>query len=380
MLSISGDKINRITNAFYSRYNMQVVRNPSSGKYNVFLDGIEWTNCTIDSTCPGRALCAINTTWSEKAQVCHCYFAMDHIGAQCETVGPYGWTSLILNSVFCAIGALGFFYELYLIFRLVWMKQFSINAVTISTILNSLGLFGCVLQIGGITRFVFDPMIPNEHGRKTDTYRLAIFSISIAFFFSTLAMLNISLVWLEIANNVKRLLPSSSGKMVKKYKTSLILYYSIFLGVMIPAMIWMNQIIMAAMATPGLFFSMTMYMYAAWKIRSILGQSNSSTPSTSQLEKYRPMLIQIKQSAFKISISTGSLIIWIITWTVVGGMNDKPDKYFNILVLSFIWISAIFANLSILHYLRSCIVKKWTKHRVMTENKVSTSPISSRVQ
>ena len=64
---------------------MEIIKNQTTNLYTITLGGVLWDNCTTDADCPGRALCAINQTWSQYPKICHCLFTMDHEGAECQT-------------------------------------------------------------------------------------------------------------------------------------------------------------------------------------------------------------------------------------------------------------------------------------------------------
>ena len=63
---------------------MDLIQNTTTGKYFVTLGGVLWNNCTTDADCPGRAICAVNQTWSQFPKLCHCEFTVPQTGATCE--------------------------------------------------------------------------------------------------------------------------------------------------------------------------------------------------------------------------------------------------------------------------------------------------------
>ena len=59
--------------------------NETTGLTTVALGGAIWDNCTRDVDCPGRAICATNTTWLSAPAMCICPTEYGLIGAQCNT-------------------------------------------------------------------------------------------------------------------------------------------------------------------------------------------------------------------------------------------------------------------------------------------------------
>ena len=242
----------------------------NSSVYEVRLNGVMYTNCSTDADCPGAALCAINQTWAAFPQMCYCDFVYNHIGASCTEVGPYGWLYFSIHLIDCIMTSSWCLVGLYDLMLLVKWGRFKRDAVSTSLVLSIGAAISLCLLMGTEIRFIFQSLPPDAiTGSKSDQSPLSRVLLAFTFFFCTSSMMNISLVWIEIAENAEKM-KMTQDQNVHRYRKFLLVYYLFFLGLIVVSLSLDNEILAAAAALPGIFFIVCTYTVGFIKMRRML--------------------------------------------------------------------------------------------------------------
>jgi hypothetical protein len=339
-----------------------VTFDPTTGKFTVSLGGVVYTNCTTDADCPGRAQCFLNATFLSAPSMCACSFSSDLEGAQCQTAGPEGWFYYGANILaafisFCSL-AVGI-YDLYLSCK--W-NRFKMDALTTSLIFSVLGLFFTGLETSASTRLIVEVIPPNAEGSKADTDPIDTITTIFSFWFSTLAMMNVSLVWIEIANNANKMRRSTSNSLWG-FRRLLLGYYVLFLGLILFSLAQDNYGFAAYAAVPGVLFVIVTYVVGFYKMRKMLKMYllNDSVVKTAHQEanqKMRDSLKAIQRTAIGVSFCAFMYIIWLGIWVGLGGFVNEPGFQFNLAASAVAWTFVSIANSLVLFYLHSAIIRK----------------------
>ena len=251
--------------------------------------------------------------------------------------------------------------------RMIRWKRFQLDALSTSLVFAILACFFTALATGSITRFIFQWITPDANGSKADTQISASVALPLSFLFSTLAMLNISLVWIEIADNAQSLRRTSSN--IQRYRNALIVYYIIFLSLIILSLALGSITIATAVALPGLLFVIVTYIVGFVKMRRMLKAyliASENTPevkngSSSNLNgprKIRSSLKAISYAAIGVSFWALACIVWVVAWVLLGGLANQPLKNFNMVAEAISWFCAAFGDSTTMWYINFAIVNK----------------------
>ena len=240
------------------------------------------------------------------------------------------------------------------------------DALSTSLIFTLLACVATAFETGTSPRFVVETIMPNAQGSKLDTSSVSPVSIALSYFFSTLAMLNVSLVWIEIADNVNNMKKSNSSN-VSRYRNLLIAYYVFIFGGIVLSLILENTLVAAAVAMPGVLFVVVTYCVGFFKMRKMLLLLTSSglqvvrgsaSPNNDAIYKIRESLRLIEFASLGVSLNGLLFVVWIGVWVFLGGFIEVPNKGFNIVALSLAWIFVSGTNCTVMWYLFKAISRK----------------------
>ena len=208
---------------------------------------------------------------------------------------------------------------------------------------------------------------PDAQGSKVVASFVATLSLALCYFFSTLAMMNVSLVWIEIAENADKMQKSTNHN-ISRYRNLLIVYYVVFFGVILVSLLLGNELLAAAIAMPGVLFVIVTYFVGFFKMKRMMVMYLSSDTlqdgsigamaSHDTLRAVRESLRMIERAALGVSLSALGFVVFIGIWVFLGGFIEEPNRGFEILALGFAWVFVSLGNSVVMWYLHSAIKRK----------------------
>jgi hypothetical protein len=227
------------------------------------------------------------------------------------------------------------------------------------------------IETGAATRFVVVFPVPDAQGSKADTSPIGSISLIFTFLFSTLSMLNISLVWIQIADNAEKMRRTTTIN-ITRYRNFLIAYYVLFFGVIVFAISFQNLIVAAAVSLPGIVFVIISYLLGFFKMRKMLvayltssgpgsngiGGSLSEVAGKETIRKFRESLQAIQWAALGVSGSSFLYIIFLGAWVLLGGFKEEPNSEANAVMLANAWIFVACGNATVMWYIDGVIQRK----------------------
>jgi hypothetical protein len=172
-------------------------------------------------------------------------------------------------------------------------------------------------------------------------------SVTIAFVFTSVAMLNVSLLWIEIADRTSKGRVAAISN-VTKYRTGLYVYYP-FVSITIPVLVILEESTYAvAAALPAFLFIFVTYVYGGFKIRKLLNTSDSPSSKKS--------LRDISVAAFGIGGSgTVTLLVTIIIVTEIIPAPDVPLVDNGNLLTSWLFVVGTVTDIFVVNYCKQYI-------------------------
>jgi hypothetical protein len=187
--------------------------------------------CLVNLDCPlapGQECAGSNATsfpstaiWAEQS-MCVCHANMQ--GELCDEFTPMSWymfASSIAASCLCLLLCL---WGVWLVYRdVVRRKKKFGNALHTTLLAAILGCLGCGFGFGLLSQALFLDGLRRYENLYDVLYPMDAAGSSMGFMFSMIALLNISLLWIEVAERVKKGNSRSYGN-INKYRIVLIVY------------------------------------------------------------------------------------------------------------------------------------------------------------
>jgi len=290
--------------------------------------------------------------------------------------------------VACFISTCSILVALYDLVKLVRWKKFHRDALSTSLLFAIMATLWTALLTGTATRYTMQSLAPDASGSKMDVSPLGRILSVFVFLFSTLSMMNVSLVWIEIAQNAEKMKRSQDN--VNRYRRFLLAYYVVFIIVIVVAFALGQFTVAAIAALPGVLFVIVTYLIGFLKMRRMLSHylmtsevassvDNSSSArgailmtNRDAVRKMRQSLRAIEWAALGISFCALNFIVWMGMWVLLGGFIDVPNVELNLVALSLAWLFVALANAVAIHYLHGSIRRK--VEALMVSGSASSSP------
>ena len=356
------------------------------GKYLVQINGSIISPCEQDSDCPSFAVCWKNVTWNQLSSFCGCYYPVGVTGEQCLTPIP-GWFGALItiSSVIILINFVCAFILLYIIFLLPqdFRRINAYNSTLIFLLLGTSLLGAYHVTLIARTQHAYNPAARG-------------FLLGAFFFFITLASLNVSLVWLEIAIQSKKFTARATHN-ISRYRNLLFLYYLIFMTLTCYFIAVGESFMAEYVAIPAVLFIVVSYMAAFFKIRQLYpkdvsssSNNNSSiifgTNTTGTAQKSADSsperqgtkkLREIASTSMMISISYISCIGFLVGLSVLGPSGDSPFATKSEINARFVLLSVSLVNIVITRYLYRIAQTKANKKKMTSKMTVISALVAN---
>jgi hypothetical protein len=206
----------------------------TTGKYTVFINGLLWNACAADADCPGLSVCALNVKWAAYPHMCVCPPALAWTGTDCAQLNSWGMAAGALSAIAAAIACLGLLLISVSYFRLLKSFGWQSNALHSTAVLVMLANFSVVLEAGPFTAELLQPSASiHSDGLRHPTNELVVtVGIALSFFFVTASALNISLVWIAVADAAQKMSKRNSVNAFH-FRWLLVAYYLVFFAGML---------------------------------------------------------------------------------------------------------------------------------------------------
>lgn len=202
--------------------------------------------CLNDSSCPYTSICYFPDSSNPTQGLCGCNAEWGEIGSKCDKPGV---GTIYRIAAYSFLTSLAILLMLFIAYELYWLH--------VSKILQKLDarvttFISCMISLAGmISYFLFgiymaqhpmDIMNTQQNAApiKKRPYEVSrSISLGVLAFFFIAGILNVSVLWLEIAIASKKFQRISSSQISKKYRIAL-LVFDVLLGIGIVVLLWLN--------------------------------------------------------------------------------------------------------------------------------------------
>jgi hypothetical protein len=294
-----------------------------------------------------------------------CTATISETNELCAIVGGIGIYFGVAFALLCAVNILIFGNELYYLVQLVKMKRLRFDALSTSLVFAALASCFSALTLGIQMRLLTISPSVMANGEKDDGSRTIIGTVTygLSFVFASFSYLNVSLIWIEIAESA-RVLRKKSSSNIQHYRSVLVVYYVIFVAVTVFGLASRSPLIsVIPPAITSVLIAIT-YIMGFFKMRTMIltlltsssqGVAMSNQQSAGAL---RSNLSLIQTAALGVSCGCTIFLFNIGAWAYLGGFVDRPGASVNLIPLSFAWIGVTIAHSVVMRYLASNIRRK----------------------
>ena len=256
---------------FYS--NMQVYL--PDGKIEVSFYGKVYANCTGDQSCPSQATCACGYDFSPYPCMCVCQLSLATYGDRCQYLTPAAWGMVFL----ILVGILIAFVSMIIncLDTRLWIragKRWTCSASQTTVLTLFLGSLSvqCFFWIGLAEEFEVNELIIRDGRNSTSApdWRARAAFVAASFWFVTFGLLNISVVWAEIAYTTQHMMTARISNNIRIYRRSIAAYYALFGGAVIAFTIMDRSDIITYLVIPPILFIIFSYAWGYQKMKVLM--------------------------------------------------------------------------------------------------------------
>lgn len=254
------------------------------GRFTVYVNHTVTLNCTTDASCPFDSVCLPGGGWttSSPLSMCVCATMIARGGWDCTSMSPLGerlFAIYVLTAVFAAVGLTLAVYQVGLLLRagVKWTN----NGMETSLLLCLSAFLSLV--VFSLTNFarILSPLAVQPDGSKqfsAESFRRGMTMISL--FFLTASSLNVSLLWVEIANHTHKMSATSLSNLSSNYRRGLVIYYVVLITTCTVAQIIGRNDVAVFVAIPGILFVTVTYLMGFFKLNEVLRTMTANTSSS----------------------------------------------------------------------------------------------------
>jgi len=256
--------------------------------------------------------------------------------------------SIVNNMIPCIVTGITALVGIYLLW-LLWRSGKAKNALFMTTLYATCGaatLCTTVSIVAVSARRQVSIVIVN--GTKVDAYVPASSALLIfAFFFLSLSALNVSLVWIEVAQAAQRFKQLTASR-VQVFRNGLLVYY-LFYFILILAGILLQSITLVLLCIlPCMTFILITYLYGWLQLRPLLRMKPSDNTTVQQSKKKAHVLRLIAQTAITLSALSVVFMVCVITYAImlirnvpVSPVSQTPNIFSGLFEECSCWMQVV---------------------------------------
>ena len=222
--------------------------------------------------CPYSSYCQVNASWTAVPSLCVCRYWTGFSGDQCRTPIPV-WGGILFTQA-------GLIILICFLAAMVVLRDFIRLNLHGTLSKKPFTAFTTTLVFNFFASLSLSCYYINTLATFTDSFNssFATFCLISAFFCLSLSGLNISLVWSEIAINVRKMSLRASQN-VNRYRGVLVFYYLAFFILALYFAIENETVIFQIVCVPSIVFVIISYFIAYIRIKRVIHEHSSSRDS-----------------------------------------------------------------------------------------------------
>jgi len=294
--------------------------------------------------------------------MCICPTTIAITGPGCHDFSPRtaAYFTFFLLGDLCA--ATTFMFAVGLVVKqLLDPKRRKLNALMVTLLFSAAGSLALTLLLSMSSATIDQYAVDVVNGTtKVDSLAVPQTVLLIfVFFFATLSCLNVSLMWIEVANAASRL-QHVSKNWLNRYRALLYLYYVLFLTLVVYFVFFngTNLIGAAIVTLPAIVFIVVTYLWGWFRLRALLGGGGVSNDAaltvspTATSSKNRGVLRIVGQTALALSVLGFAFAMSMLSFVLVGGWarGSSPVAQPAMVISCFIWDTSALLQATVVAY------------------------------
>lgn len=339
--------------------------------------------CLDDLSCPGNSQCVIeNVILNKTKMICSCGPEWGNGGLLCDEYGAMSYFLMVFHSILVAVFAYIFF---LVSSRLIYLKKqnklSTLNAKATTLILLNLGCVFCLtLHASNVYAYAnpnnlilsYDSVFGYRKYTSAKTLR-AVSSIIFSFFLIS-SVLNIGILWLEVAISSNKFQKLNNPQLSSRYAT-FVAVIDVFLAITMAVAFAFSENYVAMALGPIILFIIVVYSYSSYSISKVINEQVSSGRENGDIvgessensikviqngereAKMKATLTRIRKCAI---IIITSIILATVTPTIQSILETKQRNIY-ILPSSF-YIPYLFLDVAYICHVVTCYTVYWYIH------------------
>jgi hypothetical protein len=293
------------------------------GKFLCTFGGVS-LNCTVDSDCPGDALCYKDAQWSATSTQCACSMTFAKSGGDCRATGSNIGFLLFLVVLNMTIYIVALALNLWSAYRLADKRRTSMYfTIFCCTLSCAFGTAVFAVYIAQLTAGL-PSQIHGENEKLVALVQQSNHLIAMLFLFTCVGVLNVSVTWVYVAEKAK----SNHTKLADRYRIGMNLFFIVFVIALIVLQIDpSHQPYVQYVCIPSILYFSVGFMVGYARLRHHIERSLAlARYGGSPANRERMVMIYrtISTTTFMCSIHSCILILFVIIGAILGIDGDTP--------------------------------------------------------
>ncbi|GBG28012.1 Hypothetical Protein FCC1311_042352 [Hondaea fermentalgiana] len=308
------------------------------------------TEDTGDAGCAAPFVCFVNASWNDDTSICTCSHWYGWSGEDCTQLSGASYFLVSSAGLQALAGTLALLVATVVLIAYVRTNGLKPNVQAATMLMIWLSLFSLICWRATIIAITLTPSRnkleakANDEGRIHELVPVERAMISMTLCFGTLGLLNVSLIWVQVALLSRRMTHSLSRGLTSYRRTVYVFETVWVLGLIVLNALGYTGII-TIFAAPFIFFMIISFAYGSFKMTSLLAdiyksssQQNGETvptdegfakagkgePSTStyRAKQYNSLIWLIRRTAIRVVVC---LILAFLSAGAYAGMTILPE-------------------------------------------------------
>lgn len=327
-------------------YSCAIDPNDIKGRYICTFND-NWLNCTVDTDCPGDAMCYKGNKWSALPAQCACNMMYGRTGDNCDTLGTAATAVVLFNAIAMVIFLVALFLNCRVAFLIARRKITALHG----TVLLCSG--SCLAGIAKLAIYFVqlsgsEPMqIMPDGSKKLPLLDAGNLAMAFSFVFTCVGVLNVSVTWVHVAEKVR----TNSSSIANLYRRVIYIFFAIFCVTVIVLLALNKNQYVEYVCIPAIIYFAIAFLIGYIRLRKHMKRSLalSNIESKAHHDRLVKVFTTISRTALLASIHSYLLIFSMIIAIGIGPDGDNPKFA---ITATFFRLAYIFTALLILEVSR----------------------------
>jgi hypothetical protein len=302
-------------------YSCQVDPNDINGRYICTFENV-WLNCSLDSDCPGDAMCYKGNKWSALPAQCACNMMYGRTGDNCDVLGVAATGVVLFNVIAMLVFLVALFLNLWVA---CIIARRTITALHGTVLLCSCS---CIAGIAKLSIYFVqlsgsEPMqVLSDGSKKLPLLDGGNLAMAFSFVFTCVGVLNVSVTWVHVAEKVR----TNSSTIANTYRRVIYMFFAFFCIVVVVLLALNKNQYVEYVCIPAIIYFAIAFLIGYIRLRKHMKRSLALSPNESKKQHDRMVKVftTISRTALLASIQSYLLIFSMVISIGLGVDGDNP--------------------------------------------------------